>query len=38
MRDFAFARVWAERLVFSPQKVGVGFALEDGDVVEIHVR
>jgi ribosome-interacting GTPase 1 len=37
-RDFAFARVWAERLVFSPQKVGLGFALEDGDVVEIHVR
>jgi ribosome-interacting GTPase 1 len=37
-RDFAFARVWAERLVFSPQKVGVGFALEDGDVVEIHAR
>jgi ribosome-interacting GTPase 1 len=38
MRGFAFARVWAERLVFSPQKVGLGFALEDGDVVEIHVR
>jgi ribosome-interacting GTPase 1 len=38
MRDFAFARVWADRLVFSPQKVGVGFALMDGDVVEIHVR
>jgi len=38
MRDFAFARVWAERLVFSPQKVGVGFVLKDGDVVEIHVR
>jgi ribosome-interacting GTPase 1 len=37
-RGFAFARVWAERLVFSPQKVGVGFALEDGDVVEIHVK
>ncbi len=37
-RDFAFARVWAERLVFSPQKVGVSFGLEDGDVVEIHVR
>ena len=36
-RDFAYARVWADRLVFSPQKVGVGFALEDGDVVEIHV-
>jgi len=37
-RGFAFARVWGERLVFSPQKVGLGFALEDGDVVEIHVR
>jgi len=37
-RDFAFARVWADRLVFSPQKVGVGFVLEDGDVVEIHVK
>jgi ribosome-interacting GTPase 1 len=37
-RDFAFARVWADRLVFSPQKVGVNFALEDKDVIEIHVR
>jgi ribosome-interacting GTPase 1 len=37
-RGFAFARVWSERLVFSPQKVGVGFALEDRDVVEIHVK
>ncbi|MEM4243218.1 MAG: TGS domain-containing protein [Candidatus Bathyarchaeia archaeon] len=37
-RDFAYARVWADRLTFSPQKVGLGFALEDGDVVEIHVR
>ncbi len=37
-RDFSFARVWAERLVFSPQKVGVGFVLEDGDIVEIHVK
>jgi uncharacterized protein len=37
-RDFDFARVWADRLVFSPQRVGVNFALEDGDVVEIHVR
>jgi len=38
VENFAFARVWAKRLVFSPQKVGIGFALEDGDVVEIHVR
>jgi ribosome-interacting GTPase 1 len=37
-RDFSFARVWAERLVFSPQKVGLGFTLEDRDVVEFHMR
>jgi len=35
---FSFAKVWSKRLVFSPQKVGETFALEDGDVVEIHVR
>ena len=38
VREFAFARVWADRLVFSPQKVGLGFVLEDGDVVEIHTK
>jgi len=37
-RDFAFAKVWSKRLAFSPQKVGLGFVLADGDVVEIHVR
>jgi ribosome-interacting GTPase 1 len=37
-RDFAFAKVWSNRLTFSPQKVGLGFVLKDGDVVEIHVR
>jgi small GTP-binding protein len=37
-RNFAFAKVWSERLAFSPQKVGLGFVLEDGDVVEIHVK
>jgi ribosome-interacting GTPase 1 len=37
-KNFSFAKVWAERLVFSPQKVGSTFALEDGDVVEIHVK
>jgi ribosome-interacting GTPase 1 len=36
--NFSFAMVWAERLVFSPQKVGSTFRLEDGDVVEIHMR
>ncbi|MCW4008282.1 MAG: TGS domain-containing protein [Candidatus Bathyarchaeota archaeon] len=37
-RNFAYARVWADRLTFSPQKVSLGFALEDGDIVEIHVH
>jgi ribosome-interacting GTPase 1 len=37
-RNFAYARVWSDRLAFSPQKVGLGFALGDGDVVEIHVH
>jgi ribosome-interacting GTPase 1 len=37
-RDFAFARVWAKRLKFSPQKVGLGFELDDGDIVEIHIN
>jgi small GTP-binding protein len=38
IKNFAYARVWAKRLVFSPQKVGLTFALEDGDIVEIHTR
>lgn len=36
--NFDFAKVWAKRLVFSPQKVGLSFILQDGDVVEIHVK
>jgi ribosome-interacting GTPase 1 len=37
-KDFGFAKVWAKRLPYSPKKVGLGFTLEDEDVVEIHVR
>jgi hypothetical protein len=37
-KKFSFAKVWAKRLVFSPQKVGSTFVLEDGDIVEIHVK
>lgn len=37
-RRFGFAKVWSDRLVFSPQKVGPTFALADGDIVEIHLR
>jgi ribosome-interacting GTPase 1 len=35
---FSYAKVWGERLVFSPQKVGPAFPLEDGDIVEIHMK
>lgn len=35
---FSYAKVWSKRLVFSPRKVGSAFVLEDGDVVEIHVK
>lgn len=37
-KNFSYAKVWSKRLVFSPQKVGLTFPLEDGDVVEIHVK
>jgi ribosome-interacting GTPase 1 len=36
--NFAFAKIWAKRLVFSPQKVGASFVLDDGDIAEIHVK
>ena len=35
---FAYARVWAKRLPFSPQKVGSSFVLEDGAIVELHAK
>jgi hypothetical protein len=37
-KKFSYAKIWAERFVFSPKKVGPTFLLEDGDVVEIHLR
>ncbi len=36
--NFAYAKVWSKRLVFSPQKVGSSFVLKDGDIVEIHLK
>jgi ribosome-interacting GTPase 1 len=38
VKDFSYARVWAKRLPFSPQKAGLNFVLEDGDIVEIHTK
>ena len=37
-KDFVFAKVWSKRLKFSPQKVGLSFLLDDGDIVEIHIN
>jgi len=37
-KQFSYAKVWSKRLRFSPQKVGVSFTLEDGDIVEIHTK
>jgi len=34
-KNFKYARIWSPRLVFSPQKVGRDFQLEDGDIIEI---
>ena len=36
--QFSYAKVWSKRLRFSPQKVGGTFALEDGDIVELHIK
>ena len=36
--QFSYARVWANRLKFSPQKVGGNFLLQDGDIIELHIR
>jgi uncharacterized protein len=38
LMNFMFAMVWAKRLPFSPKKVGTGFVLDDGDIVEIHAK
>jgi hypothetical protein len=37
-KRFSYARVWAQRLRFSPQKVGASFVLEDKDIVELHAK
>jgi len=37
-KKFSYAKVWAKRLVFSPQKVGSSFVLNDRDIAEVHVK
>ena len=36
--QFSYAKVWGKRLRFSPQKVGGTFVLDDGDIVELHIK
>jgi len=38
IQRFSYARVWAKRLPFSPQKVGSTLMLEDKDIVELHAK
>jgi len=38
LKRFSHAKIWAKRLSFSPQKVGLSFVLEDGDIVELHTK
>jgi ribosome-interacting GTPase 1 len=37
-KQFSYAKVWSNRLRFSPQKVGGSFPLKDGDTIEIHTK
>ena len=36
--QFSYAKIWSNRLRFSPQRVGGTFELQDGDTVEIHMK
>ncbi|BFI75087.1 TGS domain-containing protein [Sulfurisphaera ohwakuensis] len=36
--NFKYARVWGKSVKFQGQKVGADYVLEDGDIVEIHVK
>lgn len=38
IKRYAYAKVWAKRLAFSPQRVGPSFCLDDKDVVELHTK
>ncbi len=35
VKTFKYAKIWSERLPYSPMRVGKDFLLEDGDVLEI---
>ncbi len=35
VKTFKYAKIWSERLPYSPMRVGKDFLLEDGDILEI---
>jgi small GTP-binding protein len=37
-RDFKYARVWGKSVKYKGQRVGGNHVLEDGDIVEIHIK
>ncbi|WP_461865992.1 OBG GTPase family GTP-binding protein [Thermococcus sp.] len=37
-KNFKYARVWGKSVKFPGQRVGADHILEDGDIVEIHIR
>ncbi|WP_456396241.1 TGS domain-containing protein, partial [Thermococcus sp.] len=37
-KNFRYARVWGRSVKFPGQRVGADHVLEDGDIVEIHIR
>ena len=38
VKHFKYAKIWSDRLPFSPQKVGLEFVLEDKDIIEIRSK
>ncbi|RLG42457.1 MAG: GTP-binding protein [Thermoproteota archaeon] len=36
LKSFKYAKIWSDRLPYSPMRVGKDFVLEDGDVIEIR--
>jgi hypothetical protein len=38
VEKFRYARVWGKSVKFQGQRVGLGYMLEDGDILTIYTR